>query len=254
MSAGVRAIVALGFAGFVAGALGCAKAPVGAPTPSPSPSGDPFVATFRALRPAVVLFTMTIPSDDPKRARRGERDDAYGTGVVVESNARGSRILTAEHVIHDSRDLRATLDERRAVPARVIAADEKDDLALVTIDVPHRPVARLARSSNVEPGTQIGIAGYPVPDAFEDEHLVTKTSVFFGRVSSVRNDTIELDLPVIPGESGGPVFLADSGRVIALAQSRFDDEHAIGFGVPIEDAIRFLRGKLPVDSDSSPLP
>jgi S1-C subfamily serine protease len=68
----------------------------------------------------------------------------------------------------------------------------------------------------------------------------------------VRNDTIELDLPVIPGESGGPVFLADSGSVIALAQSRFDDEHAIGFGIPIEDAIRFLRGKLPVDTSATP--
>ncbi len=235
-----RAIVAL----FALAA--CAKAP------DPAPPGDPFVATYRALRPAVVLFTMTIPSDDPKRARRGERDDAYGTGVVVESNAHGSRILTVEHVIHDAHDLRATLDERRAVPARVIAADQKDDLALVAIDVPHRPVARLGRSSDVDPGTQIGIAGYPVPDAFQDEKLITKTSVFFGRVSSVRNDTIELDLPVIPGESGGPVFLADSGAVIALAQSRFDDEHAIGFGIPIEDAIRFLRGKLPVDE--SPLP
>jgi serine protease Do len=231
---------------------GCAKASDPAPSPQPSPPADPFVATYRALRPAVVLFTMTIPSDDPKRAKRGERDDAYGTGIVVQSDARGSRILTVEHVIHDARGLRATLDERRAVPARVIASDEKDDLALVAIDVPHRPVARLGRSSNVDPGTQIGIAGYPVPDAFEDEHLVTKTSVFFGRVSSVRNDTIELDLPVIPGESGGPVFLADSGRVIALAQSRFDDEHAIGFGVPIEDAIRFLRGKLPIDASPAP--
>ena len=244
-----RARTTLAFACLCASAAGCGRQMPAAVAP---PTGDPFVATYRALRPAVVLFTMTIPSDDPKRARNGERDDAFGTGTIVESNAHGSRILTAEHVIHDSRDLHATLDERRAVPARVLAADEKDDLALVAIDVPNRPIAHLGRSASVEPGTQIGIAGYPVPDAFQDEKLVTKTSVFFGRVSSVRNDTIELDLPVIPGESGGPVFLADSGRVIALAQSRFDDEHAIGFGIPIEDAIRFLRGKLPVETQSSP--
>jgi len=236
--------IAAPFFACVLVAGGCAKTPEARSAPPPA---DPFVATFRALRPAVVLFTMTIPSDDPKRARKGLRDEAYGTGTIVESNAHGSRILTAEHVVHDSRNLRATLDERRSVPARVLAADEKDDLALVAIDVPDRPIAHLGRSASIDPGTQIGIAGYPVPDAFEDEKLVTKTSVFFGRVSSVRNDTIELDLPVIPGESGGPVFLADSGAVIALAQSRFDDEHAIGFGIPIEDAIRFLRGKLPID-------
>ncbi len=210
-----------------------------------APAGDPFVRTFKALRPAIVLFTMTIPSDDPKRAKRGLRDDAYGSGVVIASDAHGSRILTVEHVIHDARDLRATLDERRKVPARVLAADEKDDVALVAIDVPNRPVAQLGRSTDVDPGTQVGVAGYPVPDEYEDEHLVTRTSVFFGRVSSVRNDTIELELPIIPGESGGPVFEAASGRVIGLAQSRFDDERAIGFAVPIEDAKRFLAGKVP---------
>jgi S1-C subfamily serine protease len=214
-------------------------------TAPPRPQGDSFVQTFRALRPAIVLFTMTIPSDDPKRAKRGLRDDAYGSGVVIASDARGSRILTVEHVIHDARDLHATLDERRKVPARVVAADEKDDVALVAIDVPNRPVAHLGSSMGVEPGTPVGVAGYPVPDEYEDEHLIVRTSVFFGRVSSVRNDTIELELPIIPGESGGPIFDAASGLVIGLAQSRFDDERAIGFAVPIEDAKRFLAGKVP---------
>jgi S1-C subfamily serine protease len=235
-------VIALAFACAVAAVSGCAKAPD--PAPSPSPPTDPFVATFRALRPAVVLFTMTIPSDDPKRAKRGLRDDAYGSGVVIASDARGSRILTVEHVIHGARDLHATLDERQKVRARVLAADERDDLALVAIDVPNRPVAHLGRSTTIDPGTQVGVAGYPVPDEYQDEHLVTRTSVFFGRVSSVRNDTIELELPIIPGESGGPIFEAANGLVIGLAQSRFDDEHAIGFAVPIEDALRFLRGKI----------
>ena len=212
--------------------------------PAPQAHGDPFVRTFRALKPAVVLFTMTIPSEDSKRAKRGERDDAFGTGVVVASDAHVTHVLTVEHVIHDARDLHVTLDETHKVAARVVSADERDDLALVDIDVPDRPVARLAASANVEPGTQVGVAGFPIPDEFEDEKLTTKTSVFFGRVSSVRNDTVELGLPIIPGESGGPIFVADTGAVIALAQSRFDDERSIGFGVPIEDAKRFLRGKI----------
>jgi serine protease Do len=214
--------------------------------PPQGAASDPFVATFRALRPAVVLFTMTIPSDDAKRAKRGERDDAFGTGIVIWSDAHASRILTVEHVIHDARDLRATLDERRSVPARVIAADAKDDVALVGIDVGNRPIAHLGSTAALEPGTQVGVAGFPVPDEYEDEKLIVKTSVFFGRISNIRNDTVELGLRIIPGESGGPIFLADSGAVVALAQSRFDDERAIGFGVPIEDAKAFLHGKLPV--------
>lgn len=215
---------------------GCANGPPG------SAAGDPFVRSFHALKPAVVLFTMKIPSDDKKN--KGGFDDAYGSGVAIASGPWGTQILTVQHVIVDAHDLRATLDDRRAVPARVIAADEKEDLALVQIDTPNRPVATLGTSFNVEPGTQIGVAGYPIPDAFEDEHLGTKTSVFSGRISSLRKDALELDLPIIPGESGGPVFDAQSGLVIGLAESRFDDEKAIGFGVPIEDAERFLRGRL----------
>ncbi|MBD5635027.1 MAG: serine protease, partial [Candidatus Eremiobacteraeota bacterium] len=96
----------------------------------------------------------------------------------------------------------------------------------------------------IEQGTQVGLAGYPIPDAFEDEKLGERISVYGGRVSSLRKDALELDLPVIPGESGGPIFDARTAAVVGLAESRFDDEKAIGFGVPIEDAKRFLRGKL----------
>ncbi len=125
-----------------------------------------------------------------------------------------------------------------------MAADARSDLALVAIATPNRPVASLGTSRNVAPGTAIGVAGYPIPDAFTDEKLGIETSVFSGRVSSHRNDALELDLPVIPGESGGPVFDARSGVVLALAESRFDDEKAIGFGIPIEDAERFLHANL----------
>jgi S1-C subfamily serine protease len=213
-----------------------------AATVRPQLEGDPFVRSFRAIRPAVVLFTMKIPSDDKRH--KNAVDDAYGSGVAVASGPWGTQILTVEHVIHDARNLRATLDDRRSVPARVLAINEKSDLALVEIDVPNRPVASLGRSRDVEPGTQVGVAGYPIPDAFEDEKLGTKISVYAGRVSSQRLDALELDLPVIPGESGGPIFDARTAVVVGLADSRFDDEKAIGFGVPIEDAERFLRGKL----------
>jgi len=206
----------------------------------PDGGGDPFVAAFQGLRPSVVLFTMKIPSDDKKKAARGERDDAYGSGVIVASGAWGSRILTVEHVVHDATALRITIGEHHVVPCRVVATDAKADLAIVETSAAELPVATLGRSRAIVPGMQIGVAGYPIPDAFQDEGLITATSVFAGRVSSVRNDSVELDVPIIPGESGGPIFDASDARVIALAESRFDEERAIGFGIPIDDATRFL--------------
>jgi serine protease Do len=199
---------------------------------------DPFVAAFRKLRPSVVLFTMRAPSTDPKK--KGKFDDAYGSGTIVASGPRGSEILTAAHVVADARNLRATVGERRSFPARVVVQDAGKDLALVTIPAPNLPAAALGDSANLDPGAAIGIAGFPIPDAFADEGLGVATSVFAGRISSLRKDTLELDLPVVPGESGGPVFDAQSGEVIGVAESRFDDERAIGFAIPAQVAKAFI--------------
>jgi len=200
--------------------------------------GDTFPQIFAQLRPSVVLFTMKAPSDDPKK--KGVYEDAYGTGFVVESGAWGSRFLTAQHVIENARRLRVTVGNRRTIAAEVAASDAKQDVAIVETREPNLRAVRLGSSSALEPGMRIGVAGYPIPDAFADEGLGVETSVFFGRLSSVRRDALELDAPVIPGESGGPVFDAGTGEVIGIAESRFEEERAIGFAIPIADALRFL--------------
>ena len=200
---------------------------------------DPFVVAFRTVRPAVVLITMKIPSDDPHK--KGRLDDGYGSGVVVRSGAWGSEILTDEHVIEDARDLKVLVGDAKRLPVTVVARDADADLALLRTAIPNLQTARLGDVHAVEPGTAIGIAGYPIPDAFEDEGLGTRISVYAGRVSSIRKDALELDLPVIPGESGGAVFDAQSGAVVAIAESRFDEERAIGFGIPLDVVNAFLE-------------
>jgi S1-C subfamily serine protease len=200
---------------------------------------DPFVVAFRAVRPSVVLLRMRVPSDEPRH--KGELEDAYGTGVVVRSGPWGSEILTDEHVIEDASNLRVLIEDQRNVPVRITVRDTDADLALLASKTPNLPVARLGNEHDVEAGMAVGIAGYPIPDAFEDEGLGTRISVYAGRVSSIRKDALELDLPVIPGESGGPVFDAQDGAVVAIAESRFDEERAIGFGIPLDVVKRFLQ-------------
>jgi S1-C subfamily serine protease len=214
------------------------------------PVSDPFPHVFKTLRPSVVLFTMLAPSDDPKR--KNDYDDAYGTGFVVDSGAWGSRFLTAEHVIDQARRLRVTIGNRRTIAARVVASDVQEDLAIVEADERNLPRVQLGSSHDLDAGIQIGVAGYPIPDAFQDEGLGVATSVFEGRLSSIRHDALELDIPVIPGESGGPVFDAHTGEVIGIAESRFDEEHAIGFAIPIEDAEKFLAAHARAQATAEP--
>lgn len=212
---------------------------VGCATPHGN-ADDPFTAAYRRLHPSVVFFTGKIPADDPKR--KGGWDDAYGSGIVVASGAWGSRILTDAHVIDAARDLRAQVgDTGRAVPATIVARTNDDiDLALLDIATPNLPAVTFAAAPDVEPGLAIGLLGYPIPDAFEDEHLRRTVSLYTGRVASLRNGTLELDAPVIPGESGGPVFDGRTGEVIGIAESRFDEERAIGFATPLDVIAPFL--------------
>jgi S1-C subfamily serine protease len=149
---------------------------------------------LRSLVPRVATDRRALHDERSKR-RKGEFDEAYGSGVVVASGTWGSQILTAEHVIHDASHLRATLDDSHVVPAHVTAADEKKDLALVQIAVPNRPVATLGASARVEPGTAVGLAGYPIPDAFEDEKLGERVSVYAGRPSSPARAAARSSLP-----------------------------------------------------------
>ncbi|MBC5809232.1 MAG: trypsin-like peptidase domain-containing protein [Candidatus Eremiobacteraeota bacterium] len=211
-----------------------------ASTTSDANEGDPYVRAFRSVRPSVVLLTMKIPSDKKK----GEWDDAFGSGLVVASGDWGTQIATEEHVIHGARDLHVTYNEKTTAQARVAARDVKNDLALVETSATGLVPARLGISSRLEPGTQIGIAGFPIPDAFQDEGLGVATSLYSGRVAAIRRDALELDAPIIPGESGGPVFEVAGGTIVGLAESRFEEEPRIGFAIPIEEVKKFLSGKL----------
>ncbi|MBV8150195.1 MAG: trypsin-like peptidase domain-containing protein [Candidatus Eremiobacteraeota bacterium] len=219
--------------------LGAVIAPLAACSRPAPPADQSFVALYRRLHPSVVFLTMRAPSDDPRA--HGRIGDAYGTALVVGSGDWGTRFLTAKHVIEDARDLRATFgDASKADDVRVVAVDNDQDLALLEVRaVRNAAVAPLGDSSTLEPGAAIGVIGYPIPDAFLDEGLGVTASIYAGHVASIRKDAIELDVPIIPGESGGPVFTPD-GKVVGLAESRFEEEHAIGFATPIDAIKPFL--------------
>lgn len=198
---------------------------------------DRFVADADALRPSVVLLTMNVPGESKKTAP----DREYATGTVVASGAWGSDVLTVAHAIEGAWNLEVTVNNRRKYAARVIAKNSDLDVAIVRTRHPDLPPARLGGMKAARAGRVIGLLGYPIPDQFNDEGFGLATSLTSGRISSMREDAIEVTLAIVPGESGGPIFLADTGEIIGIAESRFDEERSIGFALPIDDAKRFLH-------------
>jgi serine protease Do len=202
-------------------------------------SDDALVASVNRIAPSVVLLTMKIPPEHKK----DKYDEAFATGFVIASGTWGSDILTVAHAVDGAWDLHVTVGNRKRVPARVIATNADKDVALLRTPAKNLPVVKLGSSHDLHSvvGREIGLLGYPVPDEFEDEDLGLATSLSAGLLSSVRKDAIEVTTAVIPGDSGGPVFIADTGDIVGLADSRFDDEPSIGFAVPVDDARTFLK-------------
>jgi len=202
-------------------------------------SDDAFVAAARRLRPAVVLLSMKIPPEHKK----DRYDDAYASGFVIASGNWGSDLLTAQHAIEGAWDVRITYANRWSAPVRVVASNADLDVALLRTPRRGLPAIALGGSRDLhdDVGREVGLLGYPIPDEFDDEGLGLATSLGTGRLSSVRKNALEVTLPVVPGESGGPVFIADTGEVIGVAESRFDDEPSIGFALPIDDVRKFLH-------------
>ncbi|HTU83644.1 MAG TPA: S1C family serine protease [Candidatus Acidoferrales bacterium] len=202
-------------------------------------SDDAFVAQTRRIRPSVVLLTMRIPPEN----KRDGYDDAYASGFVVASGNWGSDVLTVQHAIEDAWDLSITVNNRARARAWVVASNADMDVALLRTRRPNLPPIALGSSAhlNDQLGREVGLLGYPVPDDFDDEGLGLATSIDSGVLSSVRAGALEVTLSIVPGESGAPVFIADTGEVVGLAESRFDEERSIGFALPIDDAKRFLH-------------
>ncbi len=200
---------------------------------------DDFPTVVASIRPSVVLLTMKVRNQDVNAAEKLQ--DAYASGVVVSSGSWGSDVLTVQHAIEGAKNLHATIGDNKRESARLVSLDNKLDVAVVRLGHPHLPVAHIGKSAELRPGEAIGIIGYPIPDAFEEEGLGTTSSIYAGRISSLRIHAIELNLPIVPGESGGPVFRADNGDVVGIAESRFDEERSIGFALPIDDAKPFLH-------------
>ena len=200
---------------------------------------DDFVSSARRLRPAVVLLSMKVKPENKK----DRYDEAYATGFVVATGGWGSDVLTVEHAVDGAWDLRITIANRWKAAAKIVAANDDLDLALLRTPRRNLPVITLGSSSHLQGdvGREVGLLGYPIPDEFDDEGLGLATSLNGGRLSAIRKDALEVTLSIVPGESGAPVFIADTGEVVGVAESRFDEERSIGFALPIDDVKKFLH-------------
>ena len=171
-----------------------------------------------------------------------------GSGFLVDDEG---HILTNNHIISEGEEFLVRLSDGREVEAEKLGISEADDLAVLKVDASEisgiAPL-ELADSSLVRPGQMAIAIGSPFRE-FNSIAVGVVSGIGRGQ-SSVLNrpipDMIQTDVPLNPGNSGGPL-LNSEGKVIGINSSiRVSTPNApvedfrIGFAVPSNTAISIL--------------
>ncbi|HEX6734050.1 MAG TPA: serine protease [Azonexus sp.] len=204
----------------------------------PCLAGD-LAATIVRVKPSIVVVGTYQKTASPQFAMRG-------TGFVVAS---GNLVATNSHVIPEEAGpdaptlaIRTRGDDGQAQlrPARMISRDPDRDLAILRFDGPPLPALSLSNSDAVREGQMIGFTGFPIGGALGFSPVTHR-----GMVASITPITLpgnaarqlnekairqikrgtfnifQLDATAYPGNSGSPVFDADSGEVVGIINMVF---------------------------------
>lgn len=206
----------------------CSSALANAP---PRPAPDGFSALVKRLSPTVVnISTTQAPQavNAPKRGPSAGLDSDLRDRIAGGSSQNGGQslgsgfaidpsgfIVTNRHVVAGARTIAVTLSDGQKLPAMLVGADAKTDLALLKVE-PRSPLAAVsfADSDKSDVGDWVVAIGNPYG---------LGGSVSVGIVSA-RNrelnlgsydDFIQTDAAINSGNSGGPLFNLD-GEVVGV--------------------------------------
>ena len=163
---------------------------------------------FRTLRDGVVTV-------------QGELEP--GTGFIVDDMG---LVLTNQHVIDQSNDIRIRFDKQTAVRARVLAVDKERDLAVLQINRSAFPASRvleLAEKNSTEPAVVEGERVFTIGSPLHQEKILST-----GSVSKIENGAIITDITFSPGNSGAPLFNS-LGKVVGINTFQIKDRTASAF-------------------------
>jgi S1-C subfamily serine protease len=154
------------------------------------------------------------PAAPPAPPGPGTRIASNGTGFFVTADGYA---VTNNHVVRGDRRFFVLLGGRE-LPLTVIDRDPANDLALVKVAAAVRPIP-IAGAVPAK-GDDVTVLGFPIADRMGTEQKAT-----FGRVnalSGVRDDPrlLQIDAPVQPGNSGGPL-LNNRGEVVGVVTATF---------------------------------
>jgi serine protease Do len=217
---------------------------------------DAIVDIAEKTNPAVVTITtkrtqevrMVNPFSQFFGQPRGEGETreriqrGLGSGVIVSEEG---YLLTNNHVIADTDEIKVRLFNGNEVDAELIGTDPQTDIAVLKIDVDNVPTVELGDSDGLKVGSFVLAIGSPLS---EDLAHTVSMGIVSARGRSLNNltaygDYIQTDAAINPGNSGG-ALIDVNGQLVGINSaiaSRSGGNDGIGFAIPIKLAERIMN-------------
>ena len=182
------------------------------------------------------ISSALIPSTDRDISRGGEMFKTLrngvvtvqgelepGTGFIIDDSG---LVLTNQHVIDQSNEVRVRFDKQTAVRARVLAVDKERDLAILQVNLSVFPQVRilelaandLADKSVIE-GERVFTIGAP---------LLQEKILSSGTVGKIDGRAILTDVTFSSANSGAPLFNS-IGQVVGVTTFKIKDRSSSAF-------------------------
>jgi serine protease Do len=197
------------------------RVPGGGGVPFPEvPEGSPLQEFFDEHNPNNGL------GEEQMQQARG-----LGSGFIISADG---TIVTNNHVIEGAEQIEVYLTDGTRLPATIVGADDKTDLAVLKVEAGHAlPFVEFGDSDSAVVGDWVMAIGNP---------FGLGGSVTLGIVSARNRDIqsgpydqfIQTDAAINQGNSGGPLFDMD-GKVVGINTAiiaRGGSSLGIGFAVP----------------------
>jgi len=176
--------------------------------------------------------TPTTPGETQKQEIGG------GSGFII---SKDGLIVTNKHVVVDeTADYTVLLNDGNKYPAKVLARDPLNDVAVLKIEAKDLPILDFGKSADLKVGQKVIAIG----NALGEFRNTVSTGVVSGLARSITASNglfsseqlaglIQTDASINPGNSGGPL-LDIAGRVIGINVAVAQGAQNIGFTIPID--------------------
>lgn len=155
-----------------------------------------------------------------------------GTAWAVTSNG---HLVTSAHVVAGASAIHVTTDSGEKLRATLVKTDTKSDLALLKIEGQTSP---LFLEPSAEVGQRVATLGFPNTQIQGLEPKLTDGTV--SSLSGLNDDrtTLQISVPIQPGNSGGPLVNMNGG-VVGIINSRLSDAEGLRQSGALPQAVNF---------------